>query len=96
MAKIRKLVLDVVKPQTPGMIELGRTLADKKGVDGVNVGLIEIDRKVENVRITIQGKEIEVDEIFKAIESLGGAIHSVDEVAAGGEIIKHAETLEGK
>ena len=96
MAKVRKIVLDVVKPQVPGIVELGRTLADKKGVDGINISLIEIDRKVENVRITIQGKDIEVDEVFKTIESLGGAIHSIDEVAAGGDIIDHAETLEGK
>ena len=94
MVKIRKLVLDVIKPQEPNMVEVARAIAKLKGVDGVNVSLLEIDRKVENVRITIQGSDLNVEAIFDVIESLGGAVHSIDEVAAGKEIIEHAVTLE--
>lgn len=94
MVKIRKVVLDVVKPQEPGIVKFSQDLGDLKGIDGVNIGLIEIDRKVENVRITLQGPDLDMLKITETIEALGGAIHSIDEVAAGKEIIKHARTLE--
>ena len=94
MVKIRKLVLDVIKPQEPNIVEFARAIAKLKGVGGVNVSLLEIDRKVENVRITIEGENLNTKEIFDVIESLGGAVHSIDEVAAGKEIIEHAVTLE--
>ena len=92
--QVRKLVLDVVKPQEPSIVEYATKLSSVEGNEGVNVSLIEVDKRVENVRITIQGKEIDVDKTFEAIESLGGAIHSIDEVASGAEMIGHAVTLE--
>ena len=94
MTKIRKLVLDVVKPQEPNIIDVAKSLAKLEGVTGVNVSLLEIDRKVENVRITIVGDNLSAKKIFDVIEALGGAIHSIDEVVAGKEIGEHAVTLE--
>lgn len=94
MTKIRKLVLDVVKPQEPNIIEIAEALSHIRGVGGVNVSLLEIDKKVENVRVTIKGEDLNVKKIFDTIEALGGAIHSIDEVVAGKEIVEHAKTLE--
>jgi len=95
MGNIRKLVLDVAKPMDPTIIELAQTISKIKGTAGVNVSVIEVDRKVENVRVTIKGPSLDKDRIFKAIEKTGSAIHSIDEVATGEEIIGHAKTLEG-
>ena len=94
MGGIRKLVLDVVKPQEPNIIEYAKQLSDLEGIMGVNVGLLEIDKKVENVRINIEGKNIDVNKVFELIENLGGAVHSIDEVSAGSKMVKHATTLE--
>jgi len=96
MVNVRRLVLDVVKPQEPGSIEFAGKLADMKGVEGVNVSLIEVDRKVENVRVTLEGDGLETDKMMDLIEEMGGAIHSVDEVAAGKRLVEHAQTLEEK
>ncbi len=94
MATIRKIVLDVVKPQEPPITTIAKAVADVEGVDGVNVSLLEIDRKVENVRVTVVGDRIDVRRVMDIIESIGAAIHSIDEVAAGKELIEHAVTLE--
>jgi hypothetical protein len=96
MIKMRRLVLDVVKPQEPSIIEFASALSSLKGIDGVNVSLIEAERKVENVRITLEGKEMNITDTMNTIEKLGGAIHSIDEAAAGNVLVEPARTLEGK
>ena len=95
MTKIRKLVLDVTKPIEPSIIELSRKISAIEGTTGVNLSVIEVDRKVENIRVTIIGSNIQTEKIFKEIEKFGGAVHSIDEVAAGKEIVECAVTLEG-
>ena len=53
MARIRLLVLDVLKPHQPSIIELAKELSDLPHIDGVDITVYEIDSKVENVKITI-------------------------------------------
>ncbi|MDH5779717.1 MAG: DUF211 domain-containing protein, partial [Candidatus Bathyarchaeota archaeon] len=48
---IRRLVLDVLKPHNPGIVELSKELSELDGVEGVNILTYEIDQKVENVKI---------------------------------------------
>ena len=43
MANIRRVVLDVLKPHAPNVLELSKELADLQGVDGVDISLIEMD-----------------------------------------------------
>jgi len=93
-AKIRKLVLDVIKPLEPGVVEVAKEISKLRGIKGVNVSVLEIDKKVENVRITVVGDNIDFKKISDAIEKFGGAVHSVDEVAAGREMVEPAKTLE--
>ncbi|ODS42637.1 MAG: hypothetical protein MSIBF_04870, partial [Candidatus Altiarchaeales archaeon IMC4] len=93
MAVIRKLVLDVLKPHEPGIVEFAQKLSDLAGVDGVNISVSEMDKKVENVKITIEGRFSKTDHIKDTIFSLGGTIHSTDEVVAGKRVVDEEETL---
>ncbi len=95
MGRIRRLVLDTLKPHDPSIIELADKLTDLDGVSAVNISIYEMDRKVENAKITIEGEAVDFAIIARLIEEMGGAIHSVDEVAAGRHIIDDAETLQG-
>lgn len=92
MAGIRRLVLDVLKPHEPNSIILAKILSELDFVDGVNLSLYEIDQNTENVKITIVGDEMDFDEIKRTIESLGGVIHSIDEVVAGKRIVETVMT----
>jgi len=94
MGKIRRLVLDTLNPHEPGIIEMSDMLSELDGVSSVNISIYEMDRKVENAKITIEGEDILYDEVLVIVEEMGGAVHSVDEVVAGRDIIDDAETLQ--
>ena len=92
MGNLRRLVLDVLKPLDPSIVELVQVLADLEGVDGVNISIYEIDRRVENAKVTIEGHDLDYDALSQVIEENGGAIHSIDEVAAGRVLIEDVIT----
>jgi hypothetical protein len=94
MAKIRRLVLDTLKPYEPSIIDLAEQLGDLEGVAAVNISIYEIDRKVENAKITIEGEDVNYEQVSALIHDLGCAIHSIDEVVAGARIIDDADTLQ--
>lgn len=89
--RIKRLVLDVLKPLEPSVIEFAKRLASLKGVDGVNFVLYEVDRNTETVKVTIEGSDLDFEKIKEAIENLNGAVHSIDEVVAGRKIVEEEE-----
>ncbi len=92
MGNLRRLVIDVLKPLEPSIVQLVQVLADFEGVDGVNISIYEIDRRVENAKVTIEGHSIPYQQIIELIEQNGGAVHSIDEVAAGKVLIEDVIT----
>ena len=92
MGRIRRLVLDTLKPHDPSIIDLAQSLSELTGVEAVNISIYEMDRKVENAKITIEGSDIQFEAIEGVISDNGGAIHSIDEVVAGRIIIDDAST----
>jgi hypothetical protein len=89
---IRRLVLDVLKPHNPGIIELSKQLSELDGIEGVNIVTYEIDQEVENIKIILGGNDINFETVKEKLEGLGAAIHSVDEVAAGTIIVEEVRT----
>ncbi len=89
---IRRLVLDVLKPHKPSVVELSVALSNMDGIEGVNVLVYEIDQQVENVKVIIAGNSIDFDVVRKKLEEMGATIHSVDEVAAGRRIVEEVRT----
>jgi hypothetical protein len=94
MARIRRLVLDTLKPHEPSIIEMAAQLSELAGVLAVNISIYEMDRKVENAKITIEGEDLSYPRVLEIVEELGGAVHSIDEVVAGKTIIDDAVTLQ--
>jgi hypothetical protein len=94
MAKTRRLVLDTLKPHEPNIIDLANVLSELTGVSAVNISIYELDRMVENAKITIEGEDISFEQVSHSIEDMGGTIHSIDEVVAGKMIIDDAATLQ--
>jgi hypothetical protein len=94
MGKIRRLVLDTLKPHEPSIIEMADQLSELGGVSAVNISIYEMDRKVENAKITIEGEDISYLRVLEIVEEMGGAVHSIDEVVAGKMIIDDAVTLQ--
>jgi len=92
MSQIRRLVLDVLKPHQPTMLTLATRLGDLEGVVGVDITLFEIDNKVENIKITLEGEDIDFQDVSEVVQDAGGSIHSIDKVSTGRRLIEEAET----
>lgn len=92
MGNLRRIVLDVLKPIEPNIVELVQRVAKLGGVDGVNITIYEVDHRVENAKITVEGNDLSFQELKVVIEENGAAIHSIDEVAAGKSIIEDVVT----
>lgn len=89
---IRRLILDVLKPHEPGLIELSEALSNLDGIDGVNAIIYEMDRQVENAKIIIAGDSINFEIVKRKLEEMGATIHSIDEVAAGRRVVEEVRT----
>jgi len=89
---IRRLVLDVLKPHNPSVVELSEALSHLEGVEGVNIIIYKIDKQVENAKVIITGSSIDFKNIEKTLQKMGATVHSVDEVAAGNRIVEDVKT----
>jgi hypothetical protein len=94
MPELRRVVLDVLKPHDPPLLEFTDRVAAVSGVDGATSSLIELDKEVQNVKITVAGEMLDYEAIEAAVEELGGTVHSIDHVACGGAVVEEPRTLQ--
>ncbi|TET89345.1 MAG: hypothetical protein E3J35_10680 [Methanomassiliicoccales archaeon] len=92
MSDIKRMVLDVLKPHNPSIVELSKRLSNINGVLGVNCTLEEVDQDTESIKITIEGSSVDFLKVEKAIRECGAVIHSVDSVSAGKKLVEEVET----
>ncbi len=84
---IRIVVLDVLKPHKPNILELGRTMAGKAGLEDVNISVYAVDEKTESTKLTVAGEDLDFERVKKVIEDNGAVIHSIDKVVIGSKEI---------
>lgn len=94
MAPVRRLVVDVLKPHDPSLVEFTEHVSDVDGISGVTASLIELDKEVQNVKLTFAGEDLDVDAVEEAIEEFGGTVHSVDRVSCGEFVVQDSPTLQ--
>ena len=92
MSDIKRLVLDVLKPHNPSIIDVCNKLADLKGISGVNCTLDEVDQETESIKITMEGHAIDFEAVQASIIELGAVIHSVDNVVSGKKLVDEVKT----
>ncbi len=80
MVKVQRIMLDILKPHSPNGLEFSIQLAEKCSGCRFNFKVLEVDEKTETVIITVESESIPYDDVFDAITSMGGSIHSIDEV----------------
>lgn len=79
MVKTKKLILDVLKPLRPNILEFAQQLNAGLAGAEVNIKVMGVDEKTQDVTITLQGC-LDYDTIAASITALGASIHSIDEV----------------
>ncbi|MEM0365794.1 MAG: DUF211 domain-containing protein [Acidilobaceae archaeon] len=91
-APIRRIVLDVLKPvKGLSIVDISQEIATLNGVEGVNITVKEIDVDTMTLLITIEGKNIDFNDLEEKLETLGCVIHSIDQVVAGSKIVEEAK-----
>ena len=80
MPLIKRVVLDVLKPHQPNVLEFASAIADKHSGCRVKVTVTEVDEKTETTVISIESDDVPYEAIVDTITNLGASVHSIDEV----------------
>lgn len=84
MTQVKHVVLDVLKPHQPNVLELAQALAAQARDYRVRIDVEAVDEKTETVVIAIEGEQVDYEAIANVITSLGGSVHSIDQVEVHG------------
>jgi hypothetical protein len=84
MSSLKRIVLDVLKPHQPNVLDFARVIADQERGCRVKVTVTAVDEKTESTLIVIEGDDIPYAAIVDSIAHLGGSVHSIDEVEVTG------------
>ena len=86
---LRRLVLDVLKPlKEPSIVDVALQLSRVRGVKAVNITVNEVDVETLSLTVVVEGDDIDFEGVRNVLESVGAAIHSIDQVVAGEKIIE--------
>lgn len=58
-------------------------------MEAVNISVTEMDMETMGTNITVEGSNIEFDDLIREIEETGAVVHSVDEIAVGERIVEN-------
>lgn len=98
MATLKRMVLDVLKPRQPSIIDFASALSELGEGYRVVVKVDEVDDRTESVMVMLEGDCLDFESIQQNIQALGGSLHSIDEIEAvgsgGEEAGNHGETQE--
>ena len=90
MTRVKRLLLDVLKPHKPNCLDFGKLLAGP-GTHRVTVTVIEKDDQTETVQVVVEGPDIDLEVLEKSIAEFGASLHSIDEV--DGPRVIHAKRV---
>ncbi len=86
MAIVKRLILDILKPHQPNVLDFSRAVADVGAGYEVAAVVLEVDERTETLRLEIEGEALDFDAIAAAITEAGGSLHSIDEVEVIGGV----------
>lgn len=83
MIPVKILVLDVLKPHKPNILEFGKTICNEKSVEDANISVYAVDERTESLKVILEGKDIDFNRVKELIEEHGAVVHSMDKVVLG-------------
>lgn len=91
---IRRLLLDVDKAfARPSVLEIAQAIDRCTGVKALNITITEIDMETVDMEVTIEGEDLDYDELVRAIESSGAVVHSIDQLVVGRRTVERIERV---
>ena len=89
MVTVKKIMLDVLKPHQPDALEFSRAIAEVGADYRVRLTVIEMDADTQTLQLEIEADAVDFEAIESAISSMGGSLHSIDQVEVQNEIEEH-------
>ena len=80
---ISRLILDCLKPHQPPIYLIATEVSKISRVTHVIIDSVEVDSETESLKITIEGQNLDFEEIESGLNTIGVVVHSVDKVIAG-------------
>ena len=80
MIHVKRLILDVLKPRHPDVLQFAQTIAALAYGYQVNLTVMEMDDKTETLELIVQGENVNLELVEAAIQEMGGSVHSLDGV----------------
>jgi len=85
MPKVNRIVLDVLKPHRPTVLEFANAVAMLGKDYRVKLDVEEIDERTETTKFIIEAESLDFEKIEQTIRELGGSVHSIDMVEVSGD-----------
>jgi len=80
MIEVTRLVLDILKPHHPTILEFAKGIAALCDDWSVTLNVVEMDDQTQTLEAIIEGSDINLEQITTTISDMGGSLHSVDSV----------------
>lgn len=80
--KIIRIVLDVMSPAQQSMVDLIDKLNKIEGISQVDITLQELEKNVEDFKVTLDGYGLDFEKIREIIKDFGAVIRNVDSITS--------------
>jgi hypothetical protein len=80
--KITRRVLDVRSPAQQSMVDLAEKLSKIDGVLQIDITLSELEKNVEDFKITLDGFGLNYEKIREVIKDFGAVIRNIDSMTS--------------
>ena len=89
---IRRLLFDVDKALArPSLLDIAKAIDQCAGISAFNISVEDIDVETLDMNVTIEGENLDYDEIVRSIENTGAVVHGLEQIAAGSQIIERVK-----
>ena len=85
MPGVKRLVLDVLKPHLPNVLDFSLAIASIADDYRVDIRVQEVDEKTETLLVSIEGEHLDFEQITAVFAENGASLHSIDEVSVAGK-----------
>ena len=80
--KIIRIMLDVMSPAQQSMVDLVEKLTKLDGISQVDITLQELEKNVEDFKVTLDGYGLDYEKIKEVIKDFGAVIRNVDSITS--------------
>jgi hypothetical protein len=89
--KTTRIVLDVMTPAQQSMVDLIERFNKIEGISQVDITLQELEKNVEDFKITLDGYGFDYEKVKEALKDFGAVIRNVDSITSAKEYAPHNE-----